>query len=649
MQQKIILIRIWLTVFWTRQNKSQILNLLFTKAGFIGLFLIFATISTLFGQSSKQQTKPNILWIITDDQRADALECYNRATTGKNESYLGDVMSPNIDKLAAEGTLFTNAYNNSPMCAISRASMLMGRYPFRSGHYKFYSHQETDISKPLVSQILRDEGYGTAAFGKTHWSVYKHRDKKKNKANDMFDLVVHFKADLQNQGHGDIFTKGAKIEFIDGVFHLNYKEESTIYPDGTQLTYITNDKEKEIPEADQKMHAKVDEDFDILRVYTRPHNSLIIGGVNPNPAGETIDGLIVKEFKSYLENAGKSYSTLSGRKVQGADSNKPVFLHLGFTWPHTPVIPPKKYRDLFKDKNYKIPEFSTDELSNFPPQLVLHYNECKADQLKQEEKLQAIRDYYAFCAYGDALIGDAVNAFKKYCEEKNEEYLIVYTVGDHGWHLGEQGVMAKFGPWKQSVHDAIIVVSSDKERFPAGQVNTDIVEYVDFVPTFLSTAGVDITSSNYEYLDGYDLQKVIANETPKREYALGEINVVNGHRAYMRNLDFAFSMRSRDMWDDVKSPNQNKDVRWALTCDRPKADMALYDLRVDPLEKNNVADKKEYRALADWFRQKLGNIVLGDGRVECDWTLINSYNLSNFAGGADDKKLAIPLEIIPTK
>ncbi|MEM1219253.1 MAG: sulfatase-like hydrolase/transferase, partial [Bacteroidota bacterium] len=410
------------------------------------ILLLFCCLCQLTALAQEKQ--PNILWIITDDQRADALECYNRATTGKSEGVLGYVMSPNIDKLAAEGTMFVNAYNNSPMCAISRASMHYGRYPFRAGHYKFYSHQEADFTKPLVSQYLRKEGYGTAAFGKSHWSVDKYLDKKKNKPDDIFDLVVHFKADLQNQGHGDIFTSAAKTEFPDGIFKLLYKEETTIYPDGTKLTYTTNDMEKEIPKADKDKRAKIEEDFDILRVYTRPHNTLIIGGENPNPAGETIDGLIVKELKSYLENAGKPYKTISGREVEGADENKPVFLHLGFTWPHTPVIPPKKYRDLFKDKQYKIPEFSTDELSNFPPQLVIHYNECKADQLKEEEKLQAIRDYYAFCAYGDALIGDAVASFKKYCEEKEEEYLIVYTVGDHGWHLGEQGVMAKFGPWK---------------------------------------------------------------------------------------------------------------------------------------------------------------------------------------------------------
>ena len=75
--------------------------------------------------------------------------------------------------------------------------------------------------------------------------------------------------------------------------------------------------------------------------------------------------------------------------------------------------------------------------------------------------------------------------------------------------------------------------------------------------------------------------------------------------------------------------------------------MALYDLRKDPMEKNNVAYALKYKELAAWFRNKLGNIVLGDGRIECDWSMPNSYSISNFAGGADDKNLDIPSEIIP--
>jgi arylsulfatase A-like enzyme len=323
-------------------------------------------------------------------------------------------------------------------------------------------------------------------------------------------------------------------------------------------------------------------------------------------------------------------------------------VHLSFHLPHTPVLPPKEYREIFKKKKYNIPGFSTDELSNFPPQLVTLYNECKADGLTDEEKLQAIRDYYAFCAYGDALIGEAVEAFKGYCRKNQQEYLIIFTVGDHGWHLGEQGIMAKFGPWKQSIHDAVIVVSSDKKKIPPGKVVPELVEYVDFVPTMLAAAGVDIRQAEYDYLDGYDLAEVVADpEGNRREYILGELNVVCGHRAFMRTKDFAFSMRTRDRWDFASYDNLNADIMWALTCDRPKADMALYDLRTDPLEKHNVANDRKYEELADWFRKKLGNIVLGDGRVEADWTKVNCYSISNFAGGADDKKLNIPTRLIP--
>lgn len=324
-----------------------------------------------------------------------------------------------------------------------------------------------------------------------------------------------------------------------------------------------------------------------------------------------------------------------------------MFINLGFHLPHTPVLPPKSYRDEFKNRPYKIPKFDSDELAAMPEQMLELYHESKTDMMKPEEKLQAIRDYYAFTAYGDALIGDAVEEFKAYSEKTGRPWLIVFTVGDHGWHLGEQGIMAKFGPWKQSVNGAVVVVSSDKEKWQPGKVVHDLVEFVDFAPTFIAAAGSNTADEEFEYLDGYNLAEVLVNPDLKRDYILGEMNLVGGHRAYLRTKDFAFSMRTRDRRIVAAAPLLNDDIRWALTTEPKKAHLALYDLRVDPLERRNVAATVKYRALAEWFRQKLGNIVLGDGRVEMDWSTRNAYNISNFADGADDKVIDIPAELIP--
>ncbi|MDU0353552.1 sulfatase-like hydrolase/transferase [Paraglaciecola aquimarina] len=337
-----------------------------------------------------------------------------------------------------------------------------------------------------------------------------------------------------------------------------------------------------------------------------------------------------------------------GKKMQGADATKPQFLHLGFHLPHTPVLPPKSFRDRFKDKTYQVPDFSEAELAKLPKQLLGIYKTSKMKGMSDDEIQQAIQDYYAFCAYGDFLIGEAVETFKQYSEKNNQEYVIIYTVGDHSWHLGEQGMEAKFGPWQQSVGNAAIVVSSDKSLLPANKVNTDLVEFVDFAPTIMAAGGVDASAPKYDYLDGVSLFDVYKQTVPKRDYVLGEINVIVGPRAYLHSQRFRFSMRTRPFSNIKLKPNQlGKDLKWALTAPAEKVEMALYDLEKDPKEQNNVAYDSQYLGLANWFRNKLGNIVLGDNRIEADWSQANSYHLSNFAVGADDKKLNIPKNLIP--
>ncbi|UQZ82456.1 Arylsulfatase [Paenibacillus konkukensis] len=104
-------------------------------------------------------TKPNILWICTDQQRFDTLGCYGN-------SY---VDTPNIDRLAANGVLFERAYCNSTVCAPSRGSFLTGRYPKTTGLRK--NGQNIPERERLVTKLLHDAGYSCGLAGKLHLSA----------------------------------------------------------------------------------------------------------------------------------------------------------------------------------------------------------------------------------------------------------------------------------------------------------------------------------------------------------------------------------------------------------------------------------------------------------------------------------------------
>lgn len=567
--------------------------------------------------------KPNILWIVTDDQRADSLACFNQAVDGRPESALGHVSSPALDQLASEGVLFTHAYCNSPACAPSRVSMITGRYPHRNGTYGFrQSHEKADFCRPTFPVLLRDEGYATARFGKSGVYIFDWGPGLTWNKPGHYDVEIDRKNDLERKGLTDFYKtktwgKGKPAGSV----------EQWHFPDGTMEEFLVDVPKGEIPDADLAKRKAIDEKHDVLRAYTRANSVIIVGGVSSQPAGKTLDGHIASAAKDYIAKAS---------------SDKPLFVNVGFHFPHTPVLPPKKFRDHFAGKTYKIPDFSRDELKSLPRQLVTLHDKMQIDQLNPEEKQQAIRDYYAFCAYGDSLIGETAKAFREKSEAQGREWVIYITCGDHGWHLGEQGYEAKFGPYDKSNRCAVIALSSNKKHFPAGTVCDRFVEFVDFAPSFLAAAGADLSAEKFAHFDGYDLEAISKKSSPQRDYVIGELNHVCGPRAYLRTKDFAFSMRVRP----AKGYKLGKDMKWGLTAPRNEVEMSLFDLRSDAGEQCNVANESAYLKLADFLRKKLANIVLGDGRVECDWTQENSFTLSDFAPGAHDGKLNIPSHII---
>ncbi len=128
------------------------------------IFLILGSLLALC--MSAETPKPNVLFIAIDDLRPE-LNCY-----GKEK-----VVSPNIDQLAAEGSLFTRAYCNIPVCGASRASLLSG---IRGGfdrflHYYTWLEREVPDAIPL-NKFYQQNGYRTAAYGKIFHHDRDHLD-----------------------------------------------------------------------------------------------------------------------------------------------------------------------------------------------------------------------------------------------------------------------------------------------------------------------------------------------------------------------------------------------------------------------------------------------------------------------------------------
>ena len=101
-------------------------------------------------------SRPNIIFILTDDQRLDAL-----GATGNTI-----IHTPNIDKIARKGILFSNAYATTSICCVSRASILSGQYMLRHKIEDFATPFTDEALQQTYPLLLRKAGYTTGFIGK---------------------------------------------------------------------------------------------------------------------------------------------------------------------------------------------------------------------------------------------------------------------------------------------------------------------------------------------------------------------------------------------------------------------------------------------------------------------------------------------------
>jgi arylsulfatase A-like enzyme len=125
------------------------------------LILIFSLFSTL--TFAQKIAKPNIVYILSDDLGIGDVSCYNSDSK---------IQTPNIDKLASRGVIFTDAHSSSSVCTPTRYGILTGRYNWRtklkSGVLFGYDISLLDPKRQTVASFLQTQGYYTGVVGKWH-------------------------------------------------------------------------------------------------------------------------------------------------------------------------------------------------------------------------------------------------------------------------------------------------------------------------------------------------------------------------------------------------------------------------------------------------------------------------------------------------
>ncbi len=170
--------------------------------------------------------QPNILLILTDQQRYDALGCYGADW----------VQTPHLDRLASEGVLFENCYVNSTICTPSRASLLTGKHLPGHGVYKLHDILPEDAV--LFPKRLQQLGYTTALFGKLHVSgrLYEANQRHPNDGFDIYEWCLEGSIHLDSEFNGyskwlqeqhpafyrELKEKGRDLRHIPQEYHFTH-------------------------------------------------------------------------------------------------------------------------------------------------------------------------------------------------------------------------------------------------------------------------------------------------------------------------------------------------------------------------------------------------------------------------------------------
>ncbi len=533
---------------------------------FVIIAVLLASCATNEEQASSKSkaAPPNILFIMSDDHAYQAISAYDDRL----------IQTPNIDRLAKEGMLFTNASVTNSICAPSRAVILTGKHSHING--KIDNRFPFDTTNITFPQLFQQNGYQTAMYGKLHFG---------NNPKGVDDFMI-----LPGQG--------------------NYINPKFIMPDGdTVITGYTTDIITDLTLDWLQNKRDADKPFMMMYLHKAPHRPWW-------PRPDKFAEFTKKEFPEPA-SLFDDYAN-RGTAAKTAEMNlldHMMYSHDSKVYPETleemngvqPVV--KEFPNSFYGPYGRANE---QQKALYKPVLdsISNYFKDNWKKMSDEEKMKwkyqrYMQDYLACISSVDDNIGRVLD----YLDESGlaENTIVIYT-SDQGFYLGEHGWFDKRFIYDESFKTPLLV------RWPgvvdANTKVTEMVQNLDFAPTLLEAAQLDVPSD----MQGESLLPLLKGETESwnrdavyyNYYEYPSVHMVKRHYGIVtEEYKLAHFYYDVDEWE-------------------------LYDRKKDPQEMNNVYDNPEYAEVVKTLKVKLDELrVKYKDSKELDQKYIDLYNQMN--------------------